>query len=148
MDNTAEITEYDLEKEFNKDIKPLAEELLLLCRKYKIPAFMTFCYKNTSEDSDYYSNMVSPKTRNLILKKDYIGNCVKIIRGYKATLDGTAVVGCGEDSLFNNPAIRFDMPAISADDVPDNNQDNNITELLENVKVDNPTGAEPVYNKK
>ena len=90
-----QINEYDKKQAFEKNCRPLLEELILTCRLFGIPCFFTACVKNTEEGSEYtthvdesYSNTdfindaVCPGSKGIELKDDQITRHLAVVAGF------------------------------------------------------------------
>lgn len=97
-----EITNFSKKEIFTKEIKPKVEDLILECRKAGIPLFVSLCYENNEEKSNYFSSIVSPKILDVVLTEDYLSEYLKIARGLKASVNNDYYVGKKEeDDIFS-----------------------------------------------
>ena len=96
------------QKIYDEEVRPLLDQLKVMCTRYGFPFFVTICidpqaqvkYKKTDRkvcvpdaepkyESAYKHTLVSPYAAYKdpdTLNPDYIAECIKIINGYKATL--------------------------------------------------------------
>lgn len=69
---------------FDKEVKPLVEELKKLCYKRKIPMFMAFAISENSKMTRYKNEILTTaQMRMNPLKDDRISHFVRVIKGYK-----------------------------------------------------------------
>lgn len=67
MNDEKKITDFDKQVVFNKEIKPLLEEIYKLCYLYEIPFYSCFCVKGDSETNtnEYAIKAINPDLLNL-----------------------------------------------------------------------------------
>lgn len=75
-------TIYDKKDVFDKQMKPVLDELVSICRNHKIPFFYTACVANDDEHSEYRSDVVSPVGYDVILSDDKISKHIGVTAGF------------------------------------------------------------------
>lgn len=76
-------TEYDKTDVYNSEILEKVQELLKVCNKEQIPAFISLAVKNDEEKTEYVNEMFPSATNNIFLKNDYFPNFVNVINGFR-----------------------------------------------------------------
>lgn len=82
--------EYNKNKEYNTDIKPLVQELALKCRIANIPCFITVAVTNTENETEYINEAVTPYSVGLKLTDDKIVDHINVFNGFR-TVPATSV---------------------------------------------------------
>lgn len=82
MDKEMQLTEYDREELFRKEVAPKLKELMKVCSINNIPCFATFAVKNSEIATKYASDMVSAITSGVRLKNDNIRKCANVLNGF------------------------------------------------------------------
>ncbi len=78
------ISEYDKKKMYNKEIKPIVEQLKAKSAMLGIPFFFSACVKNTQEESEYVNEGFLCGSGDIVLKDDRITPHLNIALGFRA----------------------------------------------------------------
>ena len=106
---------FDCKGTYEKEIRPLVDDLEKKCRQNDLPMFLTVCIANNDENTEYDSVMLSPKNREFAIKNDKISEHIKIATGkFRATLASEVQIGI--DCEKSNTAFN-DLAAVIQDDV-------------------------------
>lgn len=73
---------YDKKKVYDEKIAPLVQSLIQACNEEKIPAFVTVAVRNTEDDTEYVSGMVSAFDSNIRLENDKFTKLVNVMNGF------------------------------------------------------------------
>ena len=91
------MTEFDLTKEYDNEIKPIIDELYKKCIELKMPMFVTCCVKNgdpygkkpkEANISTYQSESFRTTSSNIKLYDDHINKHLAVLNGFKVVPDG------------------------------------------------------------
>lgn len=77
------VTEFNKEEEYGKEIEAKIQELKLICNDAKIPMFVTVCMNSSNEETVYKSDVVGSKVNNIILKDDLIADLINVMNGFR-----------------------------------------------------------------
>lgn len=73
---------YDRNDVYEREIKPLVDQIIYKCNANRIPMFITACVKNTPDASEYVSDGVFPTTRGMQLTNDRITKHLAVVRDF------------------------------------------------------------------
>lgn len=73
---------YDRSDIWDRQCRPLFEELIRICDLNRIPFFGTACVSNKESGSVYVTDAVGPVAKDIRLKDDRISKHIAVSRGY------------------------------------------------------------------
>lgn len=91
-------TQFDQTVWWDRECKPILDELIRQCRIYQVPFFWTACVANGSHGSVYHSDCAGPASMGLTLRDDQIAKHLSILRGF------TPVPPCTGDPVHDMPS--------------------------------------------
>ncbi len=77
-----EITTFDKEQFFKKNILPTVKQLVSLCSAYDIPMFFSSCVAEDGKESKYVNEAVTPESHQLKLTKDIFSDLLAVTLGF------------------------------------------------------------------
>ena len=82
LENEKRQINFDKTEEFNKEIRPILDRLMISCCKLGIPAFFSACYKNTIDHSDYFHDFSGTESKGMNLAEDLFRSYVNVTNGF------------------------------------------------------------------
>ena len=76
---------------YEQEIMEHVSNIIAICRRQKIPCFMTFAVGDNEKDETYITKMVSPSSVYANIQPDLIAEHVKMHNGFRAVLQDTKV---------------------------------------------------------
>lgn len=109
---------YDKKERYEKEIKPLVDDIKAKCNLLRIPFIFIAADENDSEDTKYKMSFLSPAGLGVSLKKDLIRNLVNVMNGFATIPPGSGILAAVEESASSRETIRFvdDGSVITGDD--------------------------------
>lgn len=109
---------YDKKERYEKEIKPLVDDIKAKCNLLRIPFIFIAADENDSEDTKYKMSFLSPAGLGVSLKKDLIRNLVNVMNGFATIPPESGIIAAVEESASSRETIRFidDGSVITGDD--------------------------------
>ena len=77
---------FDKKKRYDQVVAPIVEQLKEVLEREEIPYYMTFCLKNSADDTTFQAEGVSAEAYGIELADDEIKEHIKVSAGFKAVM--------------------------------------------------------------
>ena len=111
VDNSP-ITVFDAEKLYDRDIRPLVDEIKKICIMNKVPFFVTTVVKSTTRETKYEMDGILTGSTDIHLKDDRFERLLMVCRGAK-------VKPVYKDAIENEGAMEYIDSIVEVDPVDD-----------------------------